>query len=289
MEYYINLLIFIGIYLILAQSYNLVFGLGKLLNLAHAASYAVGAYAAALLSTDFGWSWIPCVLAAILISSLLAVLLGGISVRLASDYFAIGTLAFASVISALLINWKDLTRGVLGIAGIPRPEMLQIDFTDNKAFLGLIVALAITVQVLLYVAFRNRFSRVLRAQGEHDQAAQALGYNTRKARFIAFLIGSACSGLGGSLFAYYINYIDPSSFSLNEMVFVLTIVVVGSPGSFWGIIFSTIFMVLLPEPLRFIDFSPGVLGPMRQMLYAIVLLSVVTWKRASLFPYERKV
>jgi branched-chain amino acid transport system permease protein len=289
MEYYINLLIFVGIYAILAQSYNLIFGLGRLLNLAHAASYAIGAYAAALLSTEYGWSFFPCLLGSVVISALFASLIGAISIRLTSDYFAVGSLAFASIVSALLINWKSLTRGVLGIAGIPRPTFFGLDFLANQMFLGLTVCLALVVQFFLFLAFRNAFSRQLRAQGEHDQAALSLGINSGRTRLLAFFIGSAFAGLAGCLFAYYINYIDPSSFSMNEMVFVLTIVVVGSPGSFWGVLLASAFLVLLPEPLRFINFSPGILGPARQMLYAVILFLVVAWKRETIFPVERKV
>lgn len=209
--------------------------------------------------------------------------------RLAQDYFAIGTLAFSSVISALLINWKSLTRGVLGIPGIPRPELLGIDFSINLNFLYLIASFVVVSQIILYVFFRNAFSRSLRAQAEADHACVALAKNTTQLRNLSFFISSAFAGLAGCFFAYYINYIDPSSFSMTEMVFVLTIIVVGKPGSFWGVILSTIFLVLLPEPLRFLDIRPDILGPMRQLIYASIQFGVVFWKRETLFPVERSI
>jgi branched-chain amino acid transport system permease protein len=130
---------------------------------------------------------------------------------------------------------------------------------------------------------------VLRAQAEYDEAAVAVGHDTGLARNMAFLASSATAGLAGGLFAYYMNYIDPSSFSLNEMVFVLTIVVVGRPGSFWGVCLATFFLVLLPEPLRFIEIDSAYLGPARQLLQAIVLFLVVLINRRNLFPPQREV
>ena len=288
-DYGIHLAILISLYLILAQSLNLTFGLGQLFNLAHVASYAVGAYTTALLSTECESSFAICVISSVLVCGLFAILLGGIALRLSNDYFAIGTLAFTSLVSALLINWKSLTHGVLGIPGIPRPELFGIDFYQNSNFLVLIFLFAVAVQALLYGVFVSPFGRFLRALAEYDRAAAALGSDTRLVRNSAFFISSSLAGLAGSFFAYYLNYIDPSSFGIGEMVFVLTIVIVGRPGSFWGVIGSTLFLVLLPEPLRFLDISSAYLGPMRQLLHAVILFAVVWWQRDRLFPQRRQV
>jgi branched-chain amino acid transport system permease protein len=375
MDYLIHLVILVGMYLILAQAFNLTFGLGYLFNLAHVASYAIGAYVTALLATELGVSFFPCIAASMVVSGLFALLIGAISLKLTQDYFAIGTLAFSSVVSALLINWKSLTRGVLGIPGIPRPELIpvglcegggnlermpyllgfllerahinpcpqlaeaashgpaarlvyyllengQVDFYNNRNFLVLMAVTVFAAELVLYMVFRGPFARSLRAQAEFEHAAMGLGKNTRQVRNISFFVASMFAGLAGAFFAYYINYIDPSSFSLSEMIFVLTICVVGRPGSFWGCIFGTAFLVLLPEPLRFtgevqgwleslfglasgasldvfglnwlVQFfnfvsQPSVLGPMRQMIYAVLLFAVVFINRSKLFPVERTV
>lgn len=288
-EYVIHLAILVCMYMILAQGLNLTFGLGRLFNLAHVASFAIGAYTTALLSVETEAGFFKCVAASMLTSGLFAVLLGGISLRLAQDYFAIGTLAFSSVVSSLLINWKSLTRGVLGIPGIPRPVLLGIDFYDNTHFLVLIFLVAVLVQMFFYLLHRGPFGRALRGQAEYDEALLAVGCDTGLIRNLSFLISSATAGLAGSFFAYYLNYIDPSSFSLAEMVFVLTIVVVGRPGALWGVSAGTLFLVLLPEPLRFIDINSAYLGPARQLLQAVILFSVVYWNRRTLFPPHREV
>jgi branched-chain amino acid transport system permease protein len=289
MDYLIHLLIIVGIYLILVQSWNFTFGLGLLFNLSHVAACAIGAYTTALLSTELAVAFLPCLIASGFLSGLLAFPIGAISLRLSEDYFAIGSLAFTSVISAVLVNWRGLTNGVLGISGIPRPVIFGVELFENTNFLIFTWAIAIPAVGLLYLFFRNGFARQLRAQAQYETAALALGYNTEKIRLIAFCIASSLAGVAGSLFAAFLSYIDPSSFSFGDMVFVLTVVVVGRPGSFWGGVGATFFLVLLPEPLRFIDFPPDVVGPVRQLLYGVIMFFVVIWNRARLFPVVRHV
>lgn len=289
MEYIIHLLILISIYLILAQGFNLVFGLGLLFNLSHVASYALGAYTTALLSVDYTLPWYLTLPASMLIAGLFALLIGAISIRLTNDYFAIGTLAFSSVVSALLINWKSITRGVLGIPGIPRPEISSFDLYTNTNFALFSWSLAILCLVVFYLIFRSPLARALKSQSQNELAAQSLGQHTSRTRLIAFIISSLSAGLAGGLFAYYMSYIDPSSFMLNEMIFVLTICVFGRPGSFWGANASTVFLVLLPEALRFFSLPSNILGPMRQLLYALILFFVVYRNRRFLFPIKRNI
>jgi branched-chain amino acid transport system permease protein len=298
-EYIINILVYIEIYLILAMSLNLLFGFGGLLNLAHMSTCAIGAYTTALLSTGLQYDplnislapqgvWV-CIPASMILCAFSALLIGAISLRLSEDYFAIGTLAFSSVVLALLINWKSLTHGVLGITGIPAPEIGQIDFYDRGNFLKF--STIITIITLLFFNFVNksRLARNLIALAENEQSALSLGKKSSAIRNDAFIISAAFSGLAGSLFAYYIQYVDPSSFTLSEMVFVLSIVIVGKPGSFWGVIAGTVFLVILPEPLRFLEISSEIVGPMRQLLYALILFAVVYVKKEKLFLVERKI
>lgn len=289
MEYLIHLAILICLYAILAQAFNLSFGLGGLFNLAHVASFALGAYTTGIASTELGSGFFSCVLMSVLVAALFSLLLGAIALRLSDDYFAIGTLAFASIVSALLINWKSFTRGVLGISGIPRPSFWDISFDQNFNFLILIFFFACLSNVLLYLVFASPFGRLLKAQAESVHACLSLGRDVRAIKVASFAIASGFAGLAGAFFAYYLNYIDPSSFALREMVFILTIVLVGKPGSFWGCLSATIFLVVLPEPLRFIDIPSHILGPMRQLIYASILFFVILLRRDSLFPAKRTI
>ncbi len=288
-EYLIHLGILVGIYLILAGSFNLSFGAARLFNLAHVAIYGIGAYTTAILSVEYQLGFFSCIVASMILSGILALLVAGISFKLSDDYFAIGTLAFSSVVTALMINWKSLTRGVLGIPGIPRPEISEIDFYSNTNFFILTMILAFLALFFIRILFKSPYGRMLQAQAEFEFGANVIGVPSKEVRALSFVFASIFSGLAGGLFAYYLNYIDPSSFALTEMVFVVTIVVVGKPGSFWGCILATVFLVLLPEPIRFVELPPGILGPMRQLLYSLILFGVVYNYRETLFPPRREV
>jgi branched-chain amino acid transport system permease protein len=289
-DYIYHLLILFCLYAVTAQGLNIVFGLGGQFNLAHIAFFSVGSYATALLSTDLGWQFSSCLLVSILLPGLFALLVGEISLRLDKDYFAMATLSFAAIVSSLEINWKSLTRGVLGVSGIPRPEIMQIDFSDNANFLILSFIFFVIAQVAAYLIFRSKFARSLQMLALDLPSAEALGRDARQLRNLAFLLSACFAGGSGSLFAYYLNYIDPSSFFLPEMVLILTICIVAKPGSFWGIFPATLVLVILiPEGLRFVDMPSSVLGPLRQMCHALILFFVVLIFRHSLFPKRREV
>ena len=289
MEYYIHLCVLCLIYSLLVSGFNISFGMGRLLNFSHVASYGVGAYASAILSVDYSWPFWACILASAVICGIFSLSLGAVSLRLTRDYFAIGSLAFSFLMSALFINWKELTRGVLGIPGIPRPNFFGGILKDNIDFMVGLGCFAVVILFFLHRVASSRLGLVLKAQGEQAHAVEAMGVSLYKVRNAAFIISSLIAGVAGSFFAFYLMYIDPSSFAIHEMVFVLTIVVMGRPGSFWGGLFATCFLVLLPEPLRFMNFDPGILGPMRQFLYAVILFATVYVRKEALFPMKRAV
>ena len=140
--YIIHLLILIGIYLILALSLQLTIGFSGLLNLGHIAFYAIGAYASALLSLA-GWPWILCIILAGLIAMIFGFLLSLPTYKLKGDYLALATLGFSFVIYIVALNWTWLTRGPLGIPGIPKPELFGIVFSSNANFLILVLIITL--------------------------------------------------------------------------------------------------------------------------------------------------
>jgi branched-chain amino acid transport system permease protein len=287
MDYYLHLAILLSIYLILAQGFNLQFGLGRLLNFSHVSCYAVGAYTTALLSTNLNYGFLTCIILSIATSIILSFILSLLALRISNDFFAIATIGFSSLITALLINWRSFTNGVLGIPGIPRPEIFGLSLNSNLYYLTLTSSSALLCMLLCIPLFYGSYSRSIRAYAENELAALALGKNIGVLRFTAFTIGAGLSGLAGSFFAYYINYVDPSSFAMAEMVVIFTIVVIGRPGSFSGTIIGTIFVLLVPEVLRFVDIPSSILGPARQSLYALLLYMFVYFNKSKLFPKTR--
>ena len=284
-----HLAVLFEIYLMLALGLQIVLGWGGLFNLAHIGLFGVGAYTQAVLSTDFQVNgWIALLLAPV-ITTVVAYPIYAISLRLQSDFFAIGSLAFAYCISSIFTNWSSVTHGVLGIPGIPRPEFFGISLDENGSFLILTTVVTLSFSLISIALRYSAYGTFLLAQSEFEYAVDALGVSSARIRGISFVFSAVYAGIAGALFAVYMTYIDPTSFSLSEMVFVLSTLVLGGMYSIRGTIASTAFLILLPESLRFLSVPSSILGPARQGLYAVTLFLVVYLRRRSLFIPKREI
>ena len=206
MEYLIHLVILISIYSILGLSLNLVVGYTGLLSVAQAAFYGIGAYATAILMTGFGINFYLSLVLGMILAALAAFLVGLVLSKFKGDYYALVSLGFNVIIFSVFLNWQSLTRGPLGIPGIPRPA---------PPFL--LVALAALALVYFFCRFlvNSSFGRTLMAIREDEKAIQIFGYQTHHFKLAIFTISAALAAVAGSLFASYISFIDPSTFSLN--------------------------------------------------------------------------
>lgn len=275
--YFIHLLILIGIYLILAISLQLAVGFTGLLNLGHIAFYCAGAYASALLALG-GFPFWFCFLAAGIVAALLGFLLSIPTNKLKGDYLALATMGFSFVVYAVALNWTDLTRGPLGLPGIPRPNLFGFVFSSNFNFLLLTILINLLTYLLISRIVESPFGKVLQAVRDDELAAEVLGKNTFKIKSLSLAISAFFAGIAGSLYAHYITFIDPSSFTILQLIPVLCIVIIGGLASLKGTVIATIILILLPEPLRFIGFPSSVVGPARQIIYALLLLLILTYR-----------
>ena len=275
--YFIHLLILIGIYLILAISLQLALGYSGLLNLGHVAFYAIGAYTSALLTLN-GYNFLFSFIMAGIIAMIFGYLLSLPTNKLKGDYLALATLGFSYVVYAVLLNWTSLTRGPLGLPGIPKPMILGLNFSNNFSFLILVVIVALITYFVLERLTSSRFGKVIEAIRDDELSAKVLGKNSFKTKSTILMTSAFFAGLAGSLYAHYITYIDPSSFTLMQLIPILCIVIIGGLASLEGTFIATVVLVLLPEPLRFIGFPSSVIGPMRQIIYALILLAILLYK-----------
>jgi len=280
--YFGHLLIIIGIYIILAVSLNLALGFTGLLNLGHVAFFGIGAYTSALL-TGAGVPFIAAFLLAGLLASVFGYLLVLATRKLKGDYLALATLGFSFVVTSVLLNWSSLTRGPLGIPGIQKPSILGLTISSNLAYL-IFVAVVCTLSVLIiYLIVKSPFGRLLEATRDDEIGLRVLGKDTFMLKAKAMMISAFFAGLAGSLFAHYITYIDPSSFMLNEIILIFTIVIVGGIASIRGSVVATFIIIAIPEALRFVALPSSILGPMRQIIYALILLGILLYRPRGLF------
>jgi len=272
MEYLLHILILIGIYVILSVSLNLIVGYTGLLSIAHAAFYGVGAYVAALLAIKFNSPFLANILCAMILSGLLGAMLGIPSLRIHDDYFAIATFAFQVITFSVMNNLVSFTGGPMGLPGIPQPTILGWEITTHADFLFLVVLLCLIRLWILHKIVHSPFGRVLKAIREDEVFTQALGKNVAFYKIIVFVIGAGIASVAGVMYAYYISFINPTSFTVMESIFIISIVIIGGAGNIWGSVIAAAVLVFLPEVLRFLGLPSNIAANIRQIIYGALLV-----------------
>jgi len=272
MEYLLHLLILVGIFMMLAQSLNLSAGFGGMISLAHAGFYGVGAYTAALLAVNYQIPFLLALPVAMLLCGALALLVSTIALRTIDDYFIVCTLGIQIIVFSLMNNWMSLTRGPLGIPGIPGISLFGIEIESRWAFLLLTLIFAGLIFFFLNKLTGSAFGRTLRALSEDEIFTQSLGKDVYSSKVIAFTVGAMLAAIPGALYAHYISYIDPTSFTIDESIFILTIVILGGMRNLWGSVIAAAFLIFLPEILRFVGMPNAIAANMRQIIYGGILI-----------------
>jgi len=282
MEYLINVAILACIYAVLALGLNLVVGFTGLLSVAQASFYGLGAYATAILLTRFGMNFFLALLIGVAIAAVFALLIGLVLSKFKDDYYALASLGFNVIVYTAFLNLQNITRGPLGIPGIARPTLFGFHFTGNLSFLILsLVAVAIAYLVAQFVA-RSSFGRALKAIREDEPALRVFGYRTLHFKLAVFVIGAALAALAGALFATYITFVDPSSFTINESIFLLAVIILGGLANLRGSILGAVSLIVLPEILRFVGFPTEVAAQMRQAIYGALLVILMLYRPQGL-------
>jgi branched-chain amino acid transport system permease protein len=275
MDYILHLSILICIYTILSQSLSIVAGYSGQLSLAHAGFYGIGAYTTTLLSVNFGLSVFITLPLAMILSGIIALIVSKIAVKTVDDYYIIITLGIQVVIFSILNNWQDVTRGPLGIPSIPSIEIFGLAIDSKISFLILSAMFVAIVWFVIKNLVSSPFGRVLRALSEDEIFTKSLGKNIYQAKIVSFTISGMLASIAGVLYAHYISYIDPTSFTIDESIFILSIVIIGGMRNLKTIFLATVFLVLLPEVLRFVGMPSNIAANMRQIIYGVALILVI--------------
>lgn len=282
MEYFVHLAIMVGIYAILALSLNLAVGYAGILSVTHAAFFGVGAYATAILLTRYDFNFLLAMPIGIALTGLCSLFIGAVLSKFRGDFVALGSVGFNMIVWSVFLNSEGLTRGPLGIPGIPRPEFFGFTFSGNLSFLLLVFALAFLVYLVARFVERSSFGRVLKAIREDEEALQVFGYRALHFKLAVFVIGAGMAAVAGALFASYITFIDPSSFTINESIFILSAIILGGLASNRGAVIGAVILVLLPEFLRFVGFPSDIAAQMRQAVYGLLLILLMLYRPQGL-------
>lgn len=237
---------------IAAIGLNLTLGYAGQISLAQASFVGIGAYTAALLTTQ-GWPLWSAFLLAIALCFVIGWLLGYPALRVQHHYLAFVTLSFATLVFLVLRNEEWLTKGVYGISGIPRPAVLGWSTKGPIDYYFFCLGILALVSAATWWLIRSPWGRAFTALRENPIRASSLGVDTRRYTLMAFAIGSALGGVSGVLYAPLVQFIEPTAFALNLSLSLLLMVIVGGSGYFFGPFLGTAVSVLLPEWLRFTE------------------------------------
>jgi branched-chain amino acid transport system permease protein len=272
MEYLLHILIIAGIYIILTLSLNLIVGYTGLAALGHAAFSCVGAYTSALLALNLGLTpWLGLLVGACL-ASVFGVVIALPSMRLKGDYLALATFGFGVIVYSVAKNWVSVTRGPLGLPGIPSFSIFRFSFSSLWSYLVLVALFVLFTLFIIRRIVDSPFGRILRGIREDEIAILAIGKNVNKHKILVFVVGAFFAGIAGSLYAHYITFIDPSSFTVMESITILLMVVFGGMGSLGGSFVGATILVVFPELLRFLGMPSAIEAPLRQMIYGLLLI-----------------
>jgi branched-chain amino acid transport system permease protein len=272
MTYLLHILIMVGIYVILAISLNLISGYAGLLSISHAAFYGIGAYAAALLALNVHTNFIVNMALGMIVAGIIGVLVAWPALRIHDDYFVIASFGFQIIIFSVMNNWIGLTRGPLGLPGIPQPELLGHRIDSHWEYLALVWLFAFFTFIVCRRLVDSPYGRVLKAIREDEVFAVSLGKNIAYFKLTVFAIGAALAAVAGALYACYITFIDPTSFTVAESIFIISIVIIGGLGNLWGSVLGAVILITLPELLRFLGISQSYVANIRQILYGSMLV-----------------
>lgn len=275
MEYFLHILIISGIYVILTLSLNLIVGFTGLPSMGHAAFSCIGAYTSSLLALNMGLSpWIGLLVGAC-VAALSGILIGYPSVRLKGDYLALTTFGLGVIVYSIAKNWVSLTRGPMGLPGIPGFSIFGFQLSEIWSYLLLVLVSVIVTVFIIKRIVNSPFGRILRSIREDEIASEVLGKNISKYKLLVFIIGAFFAGIAGSLYAHYITFIDPSSFTVMESITILLMVIFGGMGSISGSVVGALILVVFPELLRFVGMPSSIAAPVRQMIYGLLLITLM--------------
>jgi branched-chain amino acid transport system permease protein len=248
-EYYISILIFLGINGIITMGLSLLMGYTGQISLGHAGFFGLGAYSSGILTTQYSIHPLAAFLAGIFLSAIIAFLVGKPTLRLKGHYMAVATLGFGEILFIVFNELSPLTGGPSGLSGIPTLTFMGYSL-EGARYLYIVWGFVILLLLFSLNVINSRVGRALRAVHGSEIAANAMGVDASRYKVQVFVLSAVYASIAGSLYAHFVTFISPSSFSLMFSILLLMMVVVGGAETIWGALLGAMVLTLLPEYLR---------------------------------------
>lgn len=278
MDYFFLILTLICIYIILTQSYNLVLGYAGMIHVGHVGFMAIGAYTSALLTAKTGLPFWEGVVFGALAAGLAGFILAIPTVRFRDDYLVAATLGMGQIIRIIILNERQITGGSTGVTKIPRPDVFGHVLLDNFELFIFAALIALFAMIIIWHITNSPFGKVIESIREDEIAASSLGKNVWLKKLQILVIAAVFAGLAGAIFAHSTQFIDPDTFDIHLMIYIFLIVIFGGSGKFWGPILGSIILYGFYESLRFLYLPSHVLGPLRWIIFSVVLIAMIILK-----------
>lgn len=253
-----HFLVLIGINVILVVSLDLVVGLLGLSALGHAGFMGIGAYTSALLVMGQGFPFLGGLAAGTATAALFGLLVGYPSLRLGGHFFVVVTFIVGIVFNLLFTNLVEITKGPMGLPGVPAPRIAGHVFADKRSYYYLVLVFILLVLLVKWRVHASRMGRALVAIREEEDLARAVGIRSHRYKVIAFTLSTAGAGIAGVLYAHYLRFIGPASFDFLHSFDLFVMNLLGGKGTMLGPIIGPALLTFIdqasqlfrPEPAR---------------------------------------
>lgn len=281
--YLLNLATLVGVFGVLAASMNIMVGYAGIFSVAHAVFFGLGAYTGAQIALHATPELLIVLPAAMAIAAILSLGIALPALRVRDEYFVIASLGLQMFATTLFGEAQALTGGIGGLVGIPRPTLAGVELSGAWSMAIVVLAILALVLVATRVLMRGSFGRSLMAIRDSETAALALGKNVALLKMLAVCVSCAFAGVAGALYAFHIAFVNVESFTLEQSMLVIAMVIIGGVGTLAGPIVGVVILMLLPAALSFLPFiPPNQIGVVQQCIYGMAMTLLMIFRPAGI-------
>lgn len=252
-KYYTNLMVQCLINIVVVTGLNYITGMTGQMNLGTAGIFSLGAYTSSLLAVRLGISpWLG-LLGAILMGCLIGICLGYPSLRLKGVYLSLTTIGFSEIVRIFITNLDDLTYGAVGVTRIPAFKLFGLEFRDNVSVYYLYLVFAVILVGIAWRLAHSKWGRAFKAIKDNPEAMESAGVNIAGLKIMAFTLCAVYGCIGGAMYAHFIRYVNPATYTMDFSVNYVIMLVIGGLGSVPGSVLGALIVTLTPEILRFLQ------------------------------------
>lgn len=282
-----NLAVLITINAILSVTLNFVLGYAGIFSMAHAVFFGVGAYTAAAVATKLGGGFLLATGAGMAAALLISLALALPALRVRGEYFVAASLGLQMLAVTIFSEWKSFTGGIGGITNIPPARLPGIEINSPERYLVLALACLALVLWLVRRLVNSSFGRSLKAIRDDEVAASAYGKNVAVIKTIAVGVSSALAAVAGSLYAFYMSFINTESFTLDTSIYLMAMVIIGGTATLWGPVLGTVLLLLLPAALSYLPGLPATeIGAIQQAIYGAAMVLLMIFRPGGLWGFR---